>query len=165
MTAIQELRLEYPLAMLLEIAQLPRATFYYHLKRSENPDKYDSAKEEITAIYHENKGRYGYRRITTELRKRNIPLNHKTVQRLMKEMGANGYRTTHYPQSAELMDALDENGFIVMNEVRWFESTEEGKAQLEMLMKRDRNRPSVFFWSIGNEEPHHATEQGRRIAE
>ena len=87
MIVIQELRREYPLAMLLEIAQLPRATFYYHLKRSENPDKYDSAKEEITAIYHENKGRYGYRRITTELRKRNILLNHKTVQRLMKEMG------------------------------------------------------------------------------
>ena len=78
---------EYPLAMLLEIAQLPRATFYYHLKQNAKPDKYKSAKEEITAIYHENKGRYGYRRITTELCKRNIPLNHKTVQRLMKEMG------------------------------------------------------------------------------
>lgn len=86
-TAIQELRREYPLAMLLEIAQLPRATFYYHLKQHTRPDKYKSAKEEIIAIYHENKGRYGYRRITTELRKRNIPLNHKTVQRLMKEMG------------------------------------------------------------------------------
>ena len=73
--------------MLLEIAQLPRATFYYHLKQRKNPDKYASAKEEITAIYHENRGRYGYRRITTELRKRNILLNHKTVQRLMKEMG------------------------------------------------------------------------------
>ena len=87
MTAIQELRREYPLTMLLEIAQLPRATFYYHLKQHKNPDKYASAKEEITAIYHENRGRYGYRRITAELRKRNIPLNHKTVQRLMKEMG------------------------------------------------------------------------------
>ena len=73
--------------MLLEIAQLPRATFYYHLKQSKKADKYEGAKDEITAIYHENKGRYGYRRITTELHKRNIPLNHKTVQRLMKEMG------------------------------------------------------------------------------
>ena len=44
-------------------------------------------KEEITTIYHENKGRYGYRRITAELRKRNFLLNHKTVQRLMKELG------------------------------------------------------------------------------
>ena len=86
-TAIQELRREYPLTMLLEIARLPRTTFYYHLKQRKNPDKYASAKEEITAIYHENRGRYGYRRITTELRKRNILLNHKTVQRLMKEMG------------------------------------------------------------------------------
>ena len=50
-------------------------------------DKYEDAKAEMTAIYHENKGRYGYRRITMELRNRKIPLNHKTVQRLMKELG------------------------------------------------------------------------------
>lgn len=50
-------------------------------------DKYASVKEEIAAIYHENKGRYGYRRITAELRKRKFSLNHKTVQRLMKELG------------------------------------------------------------------------------
>ena len=50
-------------------------------------DKYEGVKAEITAIYHENKGRYGYRRITTELHNRNFPLNHKTVQRLMKELG------------------------------------------------------------------------------
>ena len=50
-------------------------------------DKYEDAKAEILAIYHENKGRYGYRRITMELRNRRIQLNHKTVQRLMKEIG------------------------------------------------------------------------------
>ncbi|RGQ32770.1 IS3 family transposase, partial [[Clostridium] leptum] len=50
-------------------------------------DTYKSKKQEITAIYHENKGRYGYRRVTAELRSRNIPLNHKTIQRLMKELG------------------------------------------------------------------------------
>ena len=73
--------------MLLSIAQLPRATFYYHLKRMDRTDKHAEVKEEITAIYHENRGRYGYRRITAELRNRNLPLNHKTVQRLMKELG------------------------------------------------------------------------------
>jgi transposase InsO family protein len=52
-----------------------------------SPDKYEVAKAEITAIYHENKGRYGYRRVTAELHKRDIKLNHKTVQRLMKELG------------------------------------------------------------------------------
>lgn len=88
---------------------------------------------------------------------------HRYKVRLMKEMGANGYRTSHYPQAEALMDALDENGFIVMDETRWFDSTDEGLEQLKMLVKRDRNRPSVFFWSVGNEEPHHVTEEGRRI--
>ena len=56
--------------MLLEIAQLPRATFYYHCKQEGKEDKYAQAKAEIAAIYHENKGRYGYRRITDELHNR-----------------------------------------------------------------------------------------------
>lgn len=50
-------------------------------------DKYAQAKEEIIAIYHENKGRYGYRRITAVLHNRGMCLNHKTVQRLMKQLG------------------------------------------------------------------------------
>ncbi len=81
------LRQKYPLSILLSIAQLPRATFYYHLKRMNRTDKYEAAKAEITAIYHENRGRYGYRRITTELHSRDFSLNHKTVRRLMKELG------------------------------------------------------------------------------
>ena len=84
---VQKLRQKHALNILLSIAQLPRATFYYHLKRMEQVDKYESEKQEITAIYHENRGRYGYRRITAELRKRKFSLNHKTVQRLMKELG------------------------------------------------------------------------------
>ena len=51
------------------------------------PDKYKEVKAEIVAIYHENKGRYGYRRITTEVHNRGFLINHKTVQRLMKELG------------------------------------------------------------------------------
>lgn len=85
--------------------------------------------------------------------------------KMMREMGANGYRTSHYPQSEALMDALDEAGFIVLDEVRWFTSSEEGMKQLEMLIKRDRNRPSVFFWCIGNEEPLFTDPRGQRIAE
>ena len=53
----------------------------------DRPDKYEALKAEITAIYHENKGRYGYRRITMELHRRSMYLNYKTVQRLMKELG------------------------------------------------------------------------------
>lgn len=84
---IQELRPDYKLDMLLEIAQLPRSTFYYYNRKQSKQDKYAQAKAAIAAIYHENKGRYGYRRITDELHNRGIMLNHKTVQRLMKELG------------------------------------------------------------------------------
>ena len=50
-------------------------------------DKYAAAKAKIETIYHENRGRYGYRRITIALSSRGVLLNHKTVQRLMKQMG------------------------------------------------------------------------------
>ena len=84
---LQELRQEFPLNMLLEIAQLPRATFYYHAKRMVQRDKYADIKTKITEIFHEHQGRYGYRRITDELHNQNFTINHKTVQRLMKELG------------------------------------------------------------------------------
>ncbi|MBD5150892.1 MAG: IS3 family transposase [Oscillibacter sp.] len=84
---MQELRQKHKLEILLSVAQLPRATFYYHLKRMGQADKYESAKAGITSIYHENKGRYGYRRITMELHRRSVHLNHKTVQCLMGELG------------------------------------------------------------------------------
>jgi len=51
------------------------------------PDKYAEIKTQITEIYHKHKGRYGYRRITLELRKNGVVINHKTVQRLMKILG------------------------------------------------------------------------------
>lgn len=71
---------------MLKYAEVTRSTFYYQLNRIKEPDKYKEIKEEITAIYHENKGRYGYRRITLELHNRGFIINHKTVRRLMKEL-------------------------------------------------------------------------------
>ena len=61
--------------------------FYYHLKRLKTRDKYADEKDMIKSIFNEHKGRYGYRRITSELRNRDTILNHKTVQRLMVQMG------------------------------------------------------------------------------
>ena len=84
---IRGLRQEQRLEILLEVAGLARSTYYYHEKRMDKADKYSDAKEVITEIFHENKGRYGYRRITAELRQRDFTLNHKTVQRLMKALG------------------------------------------------------------------------------
>lgn len=83
--------------------------------------------------------------------------------KLLKEMGANGYRAAHYMQAASIMNALDESGFIVMAENRHYDTSEETIKQLTSLVKRDRNRPSIFFWSLGNEEPCQANDEGIRI--
>ena len=64
---------------------MPRSTFYFYLKKMKQPDKYLELKQVIKQIFHENKGRYGYRRITMELHNRGYHVNHKTVQKLMKQ--------------------------------------------------------------------------------
>ena len=66
---------------------MARSTYYYYLKQLNKEDKYKEIKEEIKSIYHENKGRYGYRRITMELHNRGYKINHKTVLRLMNILG------------------------------------------------------------------------------
>ena len=70
----------------------------------------------------------------------------------LKEMGCNAYRTSHNPPTPELLDACDRLGMLVMDENRLLGSTPEYSGQLEKLIQRDRNHPSVFIWSIGNEE-------------
>lgn len=84
--------------------------------------------------------------------------------RLMKEMGANAMRLAHYPHGEAEMNALDENGMLALAETRWFSTEPEAVKQLTALIRRDRNHPCVFLWSVGNEEPLHAEPRGRRIA-
>ncbi len=62
---------------------MARSTFYYHLKRIVLSDGYDDLRKEIHRIYDDNRGWYGYRRITFALRNEGILVNHKTVQKLM----------------------------------------------------------------------------------
>lgn len=66
---------------------MARSVFYYQAKIAKGPVLYERELEMIKHIYHEHKGRYGYRRIQLELRKHEIWLNHKTVQRLMAQLG------------------------------------------------------------------------------
>lgn len=72
---------------LVKVAGLPRSTYYYWVKQMNRPDKYSEIKDVIKVIFDEHQGRYGYRRITLELRNKGVVLNHKTVRRLMNEMG------------------------------------------------------------------------------
>ncbi len=93
---------------------------------------------------------------------------------LLKDMGCNAIRTAHNPVSPEFLDLCDEMGFLVMNEFvdKWTNqyrsSTDQAFAyykepfadpnydvewqrNFETTIKRDRNHPSVIFWSVGNE--------------
>lgn len=82
-----ELRIEFPVKELLKLAGIPRSTYYYWVNTFDRPDKDAELKTLIQAIYHEHKGRYGYRRIKDELKNRGHKVNHKKVQRLMNELG------------------------------------------------------------------------------
>lgn len=86
--------------------------------------------------------------------------------RLLKEMGVNAYRTSHNPPTPELLDACDSLGMLVLDENRLLNSSPEYLDQLERLIRRDRNHPSVFMWSIGNEEFYvQWNSNGRRVAQ
>ena len=89
-------------------------------------------------------------------------LQYYRIKRL-KEMGSNAYRCAHNLPAKEVLDACDELGLIVMDENRRFESREEVLEYLRIMVKRDRNHPSVMFYSLFNEEPLQNTEEGARI--
>jgi beta-galactosidase len=93
-------------------------------------------------------------------------INYRALQRqleIMKSMGVNGIRTSHNPPAPELLDLCDHMGFIVMDEA--FDMWKKGKTEfdyslnwdkwhrqdLQDMVLRDRNHPSIFIWSIGNE--------------
>jgi len=84
--------------------------------------------------------------------------------RKLKEMGSNAYRTAHNPPSKELLDACDRQGMLVMDETRHFNASPEYLKQLEWMVRRDRNHPSVILWSLFNEEGLEVNEEGMEIA-
>ncbi|MCW3090625.1 MAG: Beta-galactosidase [Ferruginibacter sp.] len=82
---------------------------------------------------------------------------------ILKEMGCNAIRTAHNPPAPEFLELCDEMGFLVMEEAfdMWKKKKNKfdysidfaawHKTDLEDMVKRDRNHPSIFMWSIGNE--------------
>lgn len=83
----------------------------------------------------------------------------------LKAMGANAYRSTHHPAAPAILAACDRMGILVLEETRQMSSNAEAISQLDRMVRRGRNHPSIFLWSIGNEEIHRGTETGARIAE
>jgi beta-galactosidase len=93
-------------------------------------------------------------------------VNYSAMERqlvILKEMGCNSLRTSHNPPSPELLELADKMGFLVWDEA--FDTWKNGKRtwdynklydewhekDLRAMVRRDRNHPSVFIWSIGNE--------------
>jgi putative transposase len=72
---------------LVKLAGIPRSTYYHLVKRMGRQDPDADLKQEINSIYEEQQGRYGYRRIRDKLANRGKEVNHKKVQRIMKELG------------------------------------------------------------------------------
>lgn len=70
----------------------------------------------------------------------------------LKSFGVNAYRVSHHPATPELLDEADRLGMLVIDENRTMGTTPEIEGQLDRMIRRDRNHPSVMIWSVGNEE-------------
>lgn len=71
---------------------------------------------------------------------------------VLKEMGGNAVRTSHNMPSPAWVEACDRMGMMMMCETRLMSSNPEGLEQLEKMIRRYRNSPSIILWSMGNEE-------------
>ena len=84
----------------------------------------------------------------------------------LKDFGCNAYRSSHNPPTPALLDLCDEMGILVIDENRLMGTTEHALHEVERLIKRDRNHPSVIVWSLGNEEwAIEGNEAGARITQ
>ena len=95
---------------------------------------------------------------------------------MMKEMGCNAIRTSHNPPTPELLDMCDRMGLMV--QVEAFDEWRMGKnangyhlyfdewaeRDMEAMLHRDRNHPSVIMWSIGNEVREQRDKHGAEVA-
>ncbi|TDW51925.1 beta-galactosidase [Flavobacterium sp. 270] len=70
----------------------------------------------------------------------------------LKEMGSNAYRCSHNPPTPELLDACDKLGMLVIDETHLMGINDYHLNDLKRMIDRDRNHPSIFCWSVGNEE-------------
>ena len=85
---------------------------------------------------------------------------HEADAHLLKAMGLNFVRLSHYPQHPAFLDACDRLGILVYAELASWKSVRGGgwlrqaRRQMEDMVRRDRNHPSVILWGMGNEGRH-----------
>ncbi len=108
------------------MARVARSVYYYHIShRDKKVKKHAGEKEEIKSIFLEHKGRYGYRRITIEMRNRGYYINHKTVRRLMEQLGIKctlrpkRYHSYKGDMGETAPNVLDRNFFATSPNQKW----------------------------------------------
>ncbi|MEO6279232.1 beta-galactosidase GalA [Roseateles sp.] len=90
---------------------------------------------------------------------------HEARLKMLKAMGVNAIRSAHHPATPELLEACDRLGMLVIDEHRMMGTAPQIRDELERMVRRDRNHPSVILWSVGNEEwAIENTEIGTRLA-
>lgn len=107
-------------------------------------------------------------------------LNARALERqlkILKEMGANALRTSHNPPAPELLDLADRMGLLVMDEAfdAWRRAKKKNdyhllfddwhEKDLRAQVRRDRNHPSVFLWSTGNEIGEQGSAEGHKVSQ
>ena len=121
------LRPDHKLAVLLQVADLARSSFYYQRQPMQGDDKHGDMKTRICAVYAEHKGRYGYRRIAAALcNSMAQPVNSKRVQRLMQQMGLRSlirakrrYRHTQGPSDVHVPNVLQRDFHAETPNQKW----------------------------------------------
>ena len=81
------------------------------------------------------------------------------------EMGSNAYRCAHHPPSIELLNECDRLGLLVIDEHRAMGKSEEILSEVENMVLRDRNHPSIILWSLCDEAPKQVTEEACRLGD
>ncbi|MET3026817.1 IS3 family transposase [Flavobacterium sp. UW10123] len=123
--AIIELRHQYDLANMLRHMNMAKSSYYYYVKKHQITDKYKDLKALIEKIYHQHKGRFGYRRITLAIKNKGVLINHKTVLRLMNVLGLKSlirtkkYKSYKGEQGKIAPNILKRNFKAVMPNEKW----------------------------------------------
>lgn len=84
---VDALKGKYPLPLLLKRLKLPKSSYYYQETALKKQDKHSRMRKRTSALFHENNGRYGYRRIHALLSREGTVISEKVVRRIMAEEG------------------------------------------------------------------------------
>lgn len=148
---------DWKLSKLLKAASLPRATYYFELNKPDKDVKNKETMDLIRDIFHENRRRYGFRRITAELRNRGYLVNHKKVLRLMAKLGLRAARRkqkyhSYVGEVGHIADNLINRNFMAgkPNE-KWTTDVSQfncpfGKAYLSPIV--DMGMGDVVAWDL-----------------